>query len=154
MTDSYQIDYLDREILDYLLKDARVPYKFLATELKVSNSLIHQRIRKMTESGLITGSGIRVNRKGLGYTTSAFIGIVLTSAKKCNYVTAKLQPIKEIVECNLVTGKHAIFIKVVAKDNDHLRDIIFNKIHLIDGVSSTDTITSFETTFRRNITVL
>lgn len=154
MAESYQVDYLDREILDYLLKDARVPYKFLATTLNVSNSLIHQRIRKMTESGLITGSGIRVNRKNLGFTTSAFIGIVLTNAKKCNYVTAKLLPIKEIVECNLVTGKHAVFIKVVAKDNDHLRDIIFNKIHQIEGVASTDTITSFETTFRRNITVL
>lgn len=146
-----QLDHLDKQILERLLEDARIPYKSLATDLNVSNSLIHQRIRKMTNDGIISGSTILINRETLGYHTLAYIGIVLSNAEKCRYVARRLKSIREVTECNLVSGKHAIFIKTIAKDNNHLRDIIFDQIHKIDGVSSTDTVISFETSFDREI---
>ena len=65
-------------------------------------------------------------------------------------MTEELKQITEIIECDLVSGKYAIFIKIVATNNEHLRRIIYNKIHMIDGVGSTNTIFSFGKEFQRN----
>ena len=64
-----QIDNLDRQILSIVMHNARIPSKDIAQECGVSRAAIHQRIQRMIELGIITGSGYTVNAKLLGYST-------------------------------------------------------------------------------------
>ncbi len=71
------IDNLDRHILSIIMHNARIPSKDIALECGVSRAAIHQRIQRMIELGIITGSGYTVNPKLLGYSTCTYIGVNL-----------------------------------------------------------------------------
>ena len=146
-----QFDYIDKQILQLLRKDARKAYSQIAEELKVSNSLIHQRIKKMTEIGIIKNAEFVLDEKKLGFKTKSYTGIRLREARFAESVMKELSKINEIVECNYVSGNYAIFILIFAKDNEHLREILYEQVHLINGVAGTDTFICFDTGFKRNI---
>ena len=76
------IDNLDRHILSIIMHNARIPSKDIALECGVSRAAIHQRIQRMIELGIITGSGYTVNPKLLGYSTCTYIGVT-SSAAQC-----------------------------------------------------------------------
>ncbi len=79
--ENYQIDNLDRGILDALMANARTAYAELAKQFGVSPGTIHVRVEKMKQAGIITGARIDVSPKQLGYDVCCFIGIILKSAK-------------------------------------------------------------------------
>ena len=82
------------------------------------------------------------------------MGIRLKEARLASKVVLALENILEIKECNYVSGKYAIFALVYAKDNDHLRQILYNRIHEIDGVAGTDSFICFSTNFNRSIPLI
>lgn len=67
-----KIDNLDRKILEIVMSNARIPSKDVAIECGVSRAAIHQRIQRMIDTGVITGSGYHVNPKALGYRTCTY----------------------------------------------------------------------------------
>ena len=138
-----QLDYVDQEIVLSLKKDARKAYSKIAQELNISNSLVHQRIKKLKADGLIKKSDLILDEKKLGYSTKAYVGIRLKEARFAEKVVLALQKIPEITECNYVSGKYAIFVLIYSKDNDHLRNILYNRVHEIEGVGGTDSFICF-----------
>jgi len=148
---NYQLDPIDIRILNELTLDARMPLIQLAKKLKVSNTLIHQRMKKMKEAGIINQATYKMDPWKLGYETSAFTQIMLTESKVHMKVEGKLKKVSEIVECVNIAGRYALLVKIHAKNNRHLRDIIYEKIHPIDGVEGTNTTIAFESVFVRNV---
>ncbi|MCI4671116.1 MAG: Lrp/AsnC ligand binding domain-containing protein [Bacteroidia bacterium] len=145
-----QFDPLDIEIMDALVEDARIPFSRLAEQLRVSNSLIHQRVRKLKEAGVLRNPAYRLDPVALGYETCAFTQILLLDAKYMNSTIAQLKEIPEIVECVNIAGRYAIMVKIYAVNNFHLRDVIYEKIQSIEGVEGTNTLFSFDTPFERS----
>jgi len=80
----YQIDDIDRKILSYLVKNARVPFLEIARECGISGAAIHQRVKKMEDAGIIEGSRFIVKPRALGFKICAFIGVILDNAFRCN----------------------------------------------------------------------
>lgn len=148
-----QFNYIDLQILSRLRLDARKPFSQIAEELKVSNSLIHQRIKKLTQEGVIKHAEFILDEKKLGYKTKSYSGIRLREARFAKSVMKELYKIDEIVECNYVSGNYAIFILIFAFDNKHLQKILYEKVHLINGVAGTETFICFDTGFKRNIPI-
>ncbi len=146
-----QLDPIDLRILNELTVDARIPYIQLAKKLKISNTLVHQRMKRLFEHGIIDKAKYLVDPWKLGFRTSAYTQIMLSDSKLLKKVETKLSKIKEIVECVNISGRYAIMVKIYARNNRHLRDIIYENIHTIDGVEGTNTTISFETAFSRNV---
>ena len=146
-----QLDPIDLRILNELTVDARIPYIQLAKKLKISNTLVHQRMKRLFEHGIIDKAKYLVDPWKLGFRTSAYTQIMLSDSKMLKKVEDKLSKIKEIVECVNISGRYAIMVKIFARNNRHLRDIIYENIHTIDGVEGTNTTISFETAFSRNV---
>jgi Lrp/AsnC family transcriptional regulator, regulator for asnA, asnC and gidA len=153
MTLRNHLDEVDMKILDIISHNARVPFKDVADEVGISRAAVHQRVNRMVDLEVITGSGYYVNPKKIDYRTCTYIGIFLDKGGIYSDVAEKLKEIPEIVECHYTTGQYAIFIKVYAKDNEHLKSILAEKIQKISGVSSTETFISLEETFRRSLPV-
>ena len=150
----HQIDRLDKKILQLISQDARIPFLEVARECNVSGAAIHQRIQKLRNLGIIKGSEFIVDTYKIGYQPCAYIGIVLSDIKKFGAVVAELKRIPEIVECHYATGKYSMFIKIYAKDNRHLLQIILEHLTLIDGVQHTETFQlSLDEIFKRQLTV-
>ena len=148
-----KIDNLDRKILKIVMQNARIPSKDVAVECGVSRAAIHQRIQRMIDLNIITGSGYHVNHKALGYSTCTFIGVNLERGAMYRDVVPELEKIPEIVECHFTTGPYSIFIKLFARDNEHLMDLLNNKIQMIPGITGTETLISLDHSIRREIPV-
>lgn len=151
--DNYQIDDIDRKILSFLVKDARMAYLEIARECGVSGAAIHQRVRKLEASGVITGSRLLVKPSALGLNVCAFVSISISEANKYLEVTESLKKIPEVVECHFVTGKSALLVKLFCFDNDHLMSVLLNTIQKIPYVQSTDTMISLDQAFERQVWV-
>ena len=148
-----KIDSLDKKILNILSQNARIPFKDVAAECGVSRAAIHQRVQHLIENGVITGSGFDVNPKSLGYSTCTYIGLNLERGSMYKNVVARLNSINEIVECHFTTGSYTMLIKLYAKDNEQLMDLLNNKLQTIPGVISTETLISLEQSIKREILV-
>ncbi len=149
-----KIDSLDKKILDIISANARIPFKDVAAECKVSRAAIHQRVQRLTELGVITGSGFHLNPKSLGYTTCTYVGIKLERGSMYKEVVAKLDKIPEVVECHFTTGPYTMLTKVYARDNEQLMDLLNNKMQGISGVVSTETLISLEQSIKKRIPIV
>jgi Lrp/AsnC family transcriptional regulator for asnA, asnC and gidA len=146
-----QLDAIDIRILEELTEDARISFVQLAKKLKVSNTLIHQRVKKLREEGILKRARYLIDPEKLGYETATYTTIMLSNAKYHRQVEGALKNIPEIVECVNISGRYALLVKIFAKNNRHLRDIIYEKIHAIEGIEGTNSTFSFETAFVRNV---
>ena len=136
-----KIDELDRKILKIITKSARTPFKDVADQCGVSRAAVHQRVQKMFDNGVITGSSYHVQPKMLGYQLCVYIGIMMEKASMYNQVINALQQIPEVVEAQYTLGAFGILIKVYAHDNEHLLTLLNTKIQAIPGVADTTTLT-------------
>jgi len=147
------IDGIDKKILRALIEDARTPILEIARNVGISGAAIHQRLKKLEKSGLLTGSKFILNPKVLGYTTMAFVGIYLDKAVSNPEAVKQLQKIPEVIECHYTTGHWSIFIKILSKDNEHLMHVLNTEIQSIKGVSRTETFISLQQQIDRQIKV-
>ncbi|MFI3298034.1 MAG: Lrp/AsnC ligand binding domain-containing protein [bacterium] len=149
-----QIDKLDRNILRLISQNARIPFLEVARECNVSGAAIHQRVQKLNALGVLKGSEFILDTYKIGYQTCAYIGLHFSDIAHSDEVIEQLKDIPEIVECHITTGNYTVFIKVYAKDNRHLLDIIMNKISKIEYIDNTETFTmSLEEVFNRQLAV-
>lgn len=148
-----KIDNLDKRILNIIMNNARIPSKDVAEECGVSRAAIHQRIQRLIEMKVITGSGYYVNPKVLGYNTCTYIGVSLEKGSMYREVVRQLEQIPEVVECHYTTGPYSMLIKVYAQDNQHLMQLLNDRIQHIPGVTETETLISLEQSMNRQISI-
>ncbi|MGC9151284.1 MAG: Lrp/AsnC family transcriptional regulator [Microbacter sp.] len=148
-----KIDELDRKILSIITQNARIPFKDVAEECEVSRAAIHQRVQRLIELKVITGSGYYVDPKSLGYQICAYIGITLEKGSMYKKVVPELEKIPEIVECTYTLGPYSILIKIYAKSTEHLMQLLNGKIQEINGVVATETLTALDQRIQRQLPI-
>ena len=151
--DVFQIDGIDKIILNNLMKDARMSINQLAKLVGISGAAVHQRLKKLEKAQLIQGSQMKVNPKKLGYTTLAFVGIYLDKAMNNPSAVEQLRKINEVIECHYTTGNWSILVKILCKDNEHLMNLLNNQIQKIEGISRTETFISLDQQISRQISL-
>ena len=147
-----KLDKLDLKILKMLSINARKPYLEIARACNVSGAAIHQRIQKLYSMGVIKGSISLISPEKVGYDTCAFVGLYLSDPTKFDEVIAGLEAIPEVVECYFTTGKYDMFIKVYAKNNDHLLKAILDEL-LRMGIARSETLITFREVFKRQLPI-
>lgn len=147
-----KLDKLDRQILRLISADARIPFLEVARTCNVSGAAIHQRIQKLTSMGILKGSYFVIDPEKIGYETCAYIGLNLKNPEKFDAVVEELKRIPEVVECHYTTGNFDMFIKIYARNNHHLLNIIHDKLQPL-GLSSSETLISFNTSIDRQLPV-
>ena len=152
--ENYEIDSTDRKILYFLSQDARMPYLEIARMLNVSGGMVHQRIQKMNNLGIIKGSRIVINSRILGMDVQAIVGIHLTSAKDNQNVMSQLKAFPEIIEAYYTTGKYALVIKVCVSSIKKLYQLLSDKLQNIDEIQSTESFICLDQPIDREIDVL
>ena len=130
-----------------------MPFLEIARECGISGAAIHQRIRKLTDSGVILGSRLIVDPKVMGFDVCAYINITLKDPQMIKPTVERLKEISEIVECHFVTGGGNILVKLYCVDNEHLMQTIFEGILRIQGVAATETTISLDESFQRQVNI-
>jgi Lrp/AsnC family transcriptional regulator for asnA, asnC and gidA len=148
----HNLDKLDKKILQMIAEDARVPFLEVARACNVSGAAIHQRIQKLNNLGVLKGSQFVIDPEKIGYETCAYVGLNLKHPESFDKVVKALKDIPEVVECHYTTGDYDMFIKIYARNNHHLLDIIHDKLQPL-GLSRSETIISFGSAFERRLPV-
>ncbi len=146
------LDKLDRKILRLIAEDARIPFLEVARSCNVSGAAIHQRIQKLTNLGILLGSQFLIDPEKIGYETCAYIGLYLKNPEDFDKVVEALRMIPEVVECHITTGGYDLFIKIFARNNHHLMDIIHDKLQPL-GLARSESLMSFKTVIDRPLPI-
>lgn len=136
-------DDVDRAILDELRRDARVSMTAIAEAVHISRAGAHARIKRLTDSGVITGYTVRTDPVLLGHHASAYVMLSLEQPA-WQEVQERLQRIPEIEHMALVGGDFDVILLVRASDARDLRRIVLEDIQAIPAVRSTRTTLIFE----------
>ena len=146
-----ELDYFDFAILKQLEEDGRKAFTQIAAELEISHTTVHQRVQKMEESGILTGIKPMLDEKKLGFDWASFTGINLEKDADTQRVIEALRQIPEVTECYYVTGTYTLFIRITAKNHEHMRRVLYDSIDTIDGVSKTNSFMELGCAFKRNV---
>ncbi|WP_231576897.1 Lrp/AsnC family transcriptional regulator [Sphingobacterium sp. IITKGP-BTPF85] len=87
----------------------------------------------------------------MGYDWGAFTGISLEKDHDSKRIIEELHKIPEVTECYYITGNYTLYLKIIAKDHEHMRQLLYEKIDSIAGIAKTETIIELGCAFRRNI---
>ncbi len=147
------IDEIDQKILNCLISNARMPFLEIARECGISGVTVHQRVKKLEVSGVITGSRLIINPKVLGYTVSAYVEMQILEGNRLKEIIEKLESIPEIVQCEVLTGKNMLVAKMFCRDNEQMLDIMFNNINCIKGVANTELFLTLGEAFERQVRI-
>ncbi len=147
------LNEFDIKILKELEKDGRVAYSTIASNLKISNTMVHQRINRLTEKGILIGIKPIINEKKVGYGWSSFTGITLNKDQDSKRIIEALKAIPEVTECYYISGSFTLYIKIIAQDHEHMRKLLYEKIDSIPGISKTDSMMELGCAFKRNVTL-
>ena len=148
----HNLDTLDKKILRLIAEDARIPFLEVARACNVSGAAIHQRIQKLTNTGVLKGSQFVIDPEKIGYETCAYVGLYLKDPETFDHVVEALKKIPEVVECHYTTGGYDLFIKLYAKNNHHLLNIIHDKLQPL-GLARSETIVAFNAVIDRQLPI-
>lgn len=148
-----KIDTFDKIIIKKLITNARIAYSQLAKDIGVSNTLVHKKVNRLRQLGILKYPAFILDAQKLGFSTEAYTTIKLNNPRNVKPVIKELEKIPEVISCSNITGEYTLIIRIFARDNNKLREVLYNKIHLISGVVTTDTVISFETSFEKQVPI-
>ncbi|MEM3421783.1 MAG: Lrp/AsnC family transcriptional regulator [Candidatus Hadarchaeum sp.] len=128
------MDGKDLEIIKALQADARTPFLEIAKKLRMSESAVRKRVKRLEREGVIERYTVVVNPSKMGYNSVALVGLDVVPDKYLVIVEAltKLEDVKKVTTS---TGDHMIMVEVWAHDNRELTDIVLQKIGKLEGVT-------------------
>jgi len=150
----FEIDALDKQILNMLINDAREPFTEIAKKLNVSGGTVHFRVKKLEDAGIINSSNINIDPTKIGYDIVAYLGIYMKNSHLDKDGIDRLKKVKEIVELQITTGKYTLLAKIICKDTKDLYTVLGEKIQSIEGVSRTETFICLEEIVSRPLEVI
>jgi Lrp/AsnC family leucine-responsive transcriptional regulator len=133
-----KIDDTDKKILEILQSDSNQSIKQIAQQLNLTNTPVHERIKKLEKSGVIEKYKAIVNPKLMGKELMIFTNVSLKEHTKeylLNFET-KIQSLVEVIECHHLSGEHDYFLKVLVKNMDDYRDFLTNKLAKIANIGN------------------
>ena len=129
-------DNRDLQILEILQKDGRSTASDIAKEVDLSIPTVGERIKKLSEKGIINKFVAVLNHKNAGLDLTAFIFIVSEHSDHYDEFIKKTNECKAVMECHSITGGGSHILKIRAKNSQGLEDLLY-EIQNWPGVSRT-----------------
>ena len=117
-----RLDALDWSLLRELQQDARLSYNELARRVGLSSPAVAERVRRLEETGVITGYRAEVDPAKVGLPVMALIQLCCAPGR-CLLKTTSAADYPEVLEVLKVSGPHCTVLKVVAASITHLEDL-------------------------------
>ena len=105
------MDKIDLKLIKLLQENARYPLKHLAEQVYLSTPAVSSRIEKLEQAAVIQGYSVKVNKLKLGFNITAFINLEVDPKEKSVFYPF-INNCPNVLECNCVTGKYSMLLKV------------------------------------------
>ncbi|WP_169391573.1 MULTISPECIES: Lrp/AsnC family transcriptional regulator [Psychrobacter] len=149
-----EIDATDKRLLKLLQNDARMSITELAERVNLSATPCTRRLKRLEDSGIITGYHTQTDAEKLGYPLAVFIAISMDkhTAERFSQFEQKIQSFDEVVSCSIVTGRTEDYlIKVRVRDMAHYEEFLLHRLNRIEGVAQVHTSFELREVFSRSV---
>lgn len=144
------LDAIDVRILALLQEHCKMPLAKIGQRVGLSAPAVIERIKKLEESGVITGYTAILDARKLGCDIAAFIGVLTSHPSGIRDVEQQIASRPEVLECHHVTGGYTLLLKVKTASTTSLEELI-SHLRSIDGVSRTETMVVLSTHTERQV---
>ena len=132
-----RMDATDYQIVEFLIRDGRMPYARIANQIGVSTGTVHQRVKRLRERGYIDSFTVELNWEALGYPVDAFISIRDNESRGLAELSERLRTIPFIKSSAAVTGEFDLLLHIKARSSRHLGEILDEIRQIAPGPSRT-----------------
>ncbi len=132
----FELDDIDRRILNALVEDGRLSNKALAQKIGLSPSPCWQRQRRLEKLGIISGYTAVLNHEVLGAAETVMIEISLEhhDAEAIDRFSKEMMDIPEVLEVYLMAGNSDYFIKVATDGTKGMEAFLRKRMFKIKGI--------------------
>ncbi len=132
-----KLDRIDRQILEHLQRDARMTNAALAEAVHLSESACLRRVRALEASGLVTGSGARLDQVKAGLPVNVFVSITLDRQDQTDLQAFEdaVRGIPEVMECYLMSGDYDYLLRVAVADTADFERVHSRHLTRLPGVA-------------------
>ena len=129
-TMSVLLDKKDMAILKLLQENARVTVKEISEKIHLSTTPVHERIKRMEESGVIKQYVTLVDQNKVDLNLMVICYVSLKEHSKTAGVKfiKMVNELQEVIECYSISGEFDFMLKVVCKDMNAYYDFHVNKL--------------------------
>ena len=147
-----ELDAIDRQLLGALARDATQSAGALGRRLGLSQPATWRRIKRLQDAGVIKGRRLRLNAEALGFGVRVFLGLKLARKGQLNLgdFERAVSAIPEVLEVFAVTGPGDLHLRVAARSNEHLHQVLERVLEL-PGIRRTETKLALNTALRRSV---
>lgn len=131
------MDALDRKIINALVADGRVPYSRVASDLGVATTTVHQRVKRLTERGVIRGTRVILDWEAVGVPVTAVVSVEYRGPSSLADIAEQIRAIPYVQAAFSVTGEFDLLLVVRAKSSDHLGELLEEIRQITPGRSRT-----------------
>ncbi|WP_326595111.1 Lrp/AsnC family transcriptional regulator [Streptomyces sp. NBC_01803] len=121
-----QPDRVDRELIRLLQESGRMTLAELARHVGMSSPGVSERLRRLEQSGVISGYGAVVDPYRLGYRLHAFVRLATFSPVSARPELDRVMERPEVIEAHHVVGEDCWIFKVIVRDTTHLEDLLLD----------------------------
>lgn len=143
------IDELDASILDLMTSEPRIGVLEMARRLGVARGTVQSRLDKMMARGVVTGFGPDIDPAALGYVVTAFTTIQVAQGRIAD-VVAPLLEMPEVLEVHSIAGEGDLLLRISARSNEHLMDLL-EQILALDLIARSSTAIALSTQIPRRL---
>lgn len=118
-----QIDDLDARLIALMTDEPRIGLLEVSRRLGVARGTVQARLNKLIDRGVITGFGPQLDPARMGYGVLAFVFLEIAQGRLAEAV-ALLETVPEVIEAHGTSGPLDLLCRVVARDNEHLQDVL------------------------------
>ena len=131
-----RLDDIAKRIIELLQKDGRQSYAAIAKDVGLSEAAVRHRVQRLLDSGVMQIVAV-TDPLQLGFRRQAMIGI-RTQGDLLAIGDARTD-LPEVVYVVTTAGSFDLLCEVVCEDDDHLLDLVAQKLRDLPGVVSTET---------------
>ena len=132
----FVLDDVSRAIIEQLQEDGRRPYARIATAVGLSEAAVRQRVQRLLDAKIVQIVAV-TDPVQVGFTRQAMIGLKVEG--DLNLAADRIAEMTEVDYVVLTAGSFDLLVEVVCEDDDHLLDLLANRIRAVPGVRSTET---------------
>ena len=134
---AYQLDAIDKQIIQLLLKDGKMKIKEVAHELNMTNTPVFDRIKRLEKEGFIEGYTAIVNTGKLGFTLIAYCSVMLEkhNTEFLETFERDIRQLPEVIECYYIAGMFDFLLKVFVKDMSAYQQFVTQHLASLDNIS-------------------
>ena len=149
----FKLDRTDRQILNELLRNARITMLALGQKVGLSKTPVSARVRRLEAEGVITGYHIGLSANRLGLEHIAFLEIRLrdTRERALQEFNRAIREIPEVEECHMIAGGFDYLAKIRTRDIKDYRNVLSERISMLPHIASTSTYVSMESVKDRGV---